>query len=286
MDAREPLDSVADTALRTAVRFWFLVTVIGQLLFAFYVATSYGGAAVRGDFAGWNRHMPLAHIPGETLGNFAVAMHLLLGVMVILGGALQLLPHIRDRVPRFHRWNGTIYLLNASAVSIAALYMVWIRGSVGNSVQRMGISINAVLILIFAALALRYAIARRFSIHRRWALRLFIAVSGVWFFRVGLMLWVFLNRDPGGFDPIAFQHQWAASPGGTSELAPVLTFLSFAQYVVPLAVLELYLRTKNGGGMMSRIAMAALLFVLTLATGVGVYAATVGMWLPQIGSSG
>src|SRR5882724_7695699 len=91
----QPLDSVAEAALRAAVRFWFLVTVIGQLLFAGYVAASYGGPAVRGDFAAWNRHMPLAHVPGQTMGNFAVAMHLLLGVMVIIGGALQLLPHIR-----------------------------------------------------------------------------------------------------------------------------------------------------------------------------------------------
>ncbi len=46
--------------------------------------------------------------------------------------------------------------------------------------------------MIYAAsepMALRYALARNIDAHKRWAVRTFIVVSGVWFFRVGLMLW-------------------------------------------------------------------------------------------------
>ncbi len=43
--------------------------------------------------------------------------------------------------------------------------------------------------MICAAMALHYALARNIDAHKRWALRTFIVVSGVWFFRVGLMLW-------------------------------------------------------------------------------------------------
>lgn len=64
--------------------------------------------------------------------------------------------------------------------------------------------------------------------------------------------------------------------------APFLTFLSFARYLLPLAVLELYLRTQDRAGAPSRIAMAAGLFVLTVAMGVGIFAATMGMWLAYI----
>jgi hypothetical protein len=40
------------------------------------------------------------------MGNFAVATHVTSAVMVMLAGALQLIPQIRSRFPAFHRWNG------------------------------------------------------------------------------------------------------------------------------------------------------------------------------------
>jgi len=93
--------------------------------------------------------------------------------------------------------------------------------------------------------------------------------SGVWFFRVGLMLWVLLNKGPAGFDPKTFQ-------------GPFLTFWAFGQYLLPLAVLELYLRARDRGGAPARLAMAAGLFVLTVAMGVGIVVATMGLWLRHI----
>ncbi len=276
------LNSIADTALQSAARLWFLVAVIGQLVFAIYVASFYGGAAVRGDLAGWNRLMPHGHVPGDTMGNFTVAMHLLSGVIIVACGALQFSPGVRDLAPSFHRWNGRVYLLSACAISIAALYMVWVRGSVGNLAQHLAISLNAVLIMLCAALALRYALAGKFAVHRRWAIRLFMVVSGVWFFRVGLMLLVFLTSGPAGFDPQAFQRQWEAHPGGSREMGAFLTYWSFADYLLPLAVLEIYLRIQDRAGALGRFAMAAGLFILTVAMGVGILAATTGMWLPLI----
>jgi tetratricopeptide (TPR) repeat protein len=111
--------------------------------------------------------------------------------------------------------------------------------------------------------------ARDFKAHRRWALRLFLVVSGVWFFRVGLMFWLFVNKGPVGFDPATFQ-------------GPFITFLSVAQYLVPLAVLEIYLRTQDRGGTLSGFATGAGLFVLTLGMCLGIVAATMSMWAPRI----
>ena len=48
----------------------------------------------------------------------------------------------------------------------------------------IGVSLNGVLIMIFAEIALRYARARKIAVHRRWALRTFMVVSGVRFLRV------------------------------------------------------------------------------------------------------
>lgn len=266
---RHPLQSIADTALKSSAAFWFLVAVIGQWMFVFYILAFYGGAAVRGDWEAWDKVLPHGIIPGDDMGNLAIAMHLFLAAIITIGGPLQLVPQIRARAPSFHRWNGRIYLLTAVAASLTGLYMVWFRGGVGGMVQHLGISLNAVLIMFCGAMALRHALARNFVVHRRWALRLFLLVSGVWFFRIGLFLWLILNQGPAGFDPKTFE-------------GPFLSFLSFAQYLVPLAVLELYLRTQDRGGASSRIIMAAGLLLLSVAMGVGIFGATMGLWLPRI----
>ncbi len=263
------LQSFAHTALRAAVRFWFAVAVVGQLIFAFTVASFYGMASVRGNWLAWNKGMAHGYIAGDTKGNFAVAVHLVSAVIVILAGVIQLIPQIRERAPSLHRWNGRLYMVTAFTISIAGLYMMWRRGTVGDLSQHLGQSLNAVLIMLCAVMALRHALARDFKTHRRWALRLYLVVSASLFIRAGLFLSFFLNHGPFGFDPTTFS-------------GPFLTFLSFAQYLVPLAVLEIYLRTQSRGGTLGRFAMAAGLFVLTVAMGVGIFAVTIGVWLPRV----
>jgi Predicted membrane protein (DUF2306)/Tetratricopeptide repeat len=253
------LQKFADTALKGAVGFWFAVTLIGQLLFASTVAIFYGFTAARGDLHAWNKLMTHGNIPGEPIGNAVVAVHLLSAVIIILSGAIQIVPKIRKLAPAFHRWNGRIYMVSAFSISLAGLYMMWVRGTVGTIFQHVAQSIDAVLIMTFAVVALRYALARNFVAHRRWALRLYLVVSASLFIRAALIL-VSL-----GFDQNA-----------------LFNVVSLGQYLVPLAVLELYFRTQERPGAARRIAMATVLFVLTLGLGAGLSAVTVGAWLPTI----
>jgi uncharacterized membrane protein len=267
--SRLELNSVAATALKAAVRFWFGVMVIGQLIFAFTVASFYGLTAMRGDLLAWRKSITHGYIPGDTMGNLAIVVHLTSAVVVILAGLLQLVPKVRELAPSLHRWNGRLYVVTAFAISLAGLYMTWIRGSVGDLVQHLGSSLMAVLIMVCAVMALRYALARDFKTHRRWALRLYVVVSASLFIRAVFFLSVLLNHGPFGFDPATFS-------------GPFLTFMIFAQYLVPLAVLEIYLRTQDRGGAAGRFAMATGLFVLSVGLGAGIFAVTMGAWLPSI----
>jgi hypothetical protein len=264
---RFELDSIADTALTAAARFWFGVTVIGQLAFGFAVASFYSLTALRGDYHGWK--FTNGYVPGVTRGNWAVVMHVASAAVLMLAGALQLIPQVRSRFPGFHRWNGRVYMLTALIVSMAGLYMTWIRGSVGDVSQHVGSTLNAVLIWLFAAMALRYALARDFRTHRRWALRLFLVVSASWFIRIMLFLTFLVFKGPVGFDPATFT-------------GPLLTFLTFGQYLIPLAVLQLYFRAQDHRGALRRMAMACLLFGLTLVMGTGLFAVTMAIWVPEV----
>lgn len=262
------LSPLADMALKLSARSWFLVAVAGQMVFVVYLLSFYGLSALRGDWASWNKVAPHAYVAGDSIGNMVFTAHIALAVLIILAGALQLIPQIRARAPAFHRWNGRVYLSTVVATSLAGLYMVWFRKPVGDLPQHLGVSLNAMLIFAFAALAIREARARHFVAHRRWALRLYIVSLGVWFFRLGLPLWIMINKGPAGFDPKTFT-------------GPFLTFLSFASYLLPLLVLELYLRAQERAGDIGRMAMAAGLGALTLATIAGIAAATMMLWWPR-----
>jgi uncharacterized membrane protein len=266
---RRSLQSYADLALTGAVRFWFVITVIGQLLFAFTVASFYGMTAARGEVHLWSKHITHGYVRGDTMGNLAIVTHLASAVIIILAGVVQLIPRIRQRAPALHRWNGRLYVLTAFTISLAGLYMTWIRGSVGDLAQHLGSSLMAVLIMLCAVMALRYAMARDFKTHRRWALRLYLVVSASLFIRAMIFLSLLLNHGPFGFDPASFS-------------GPFLTFVTFAQYLVPLAILEIYLRMKDRGTTPGRFALAAGLLVITIALGAGILAVTMGVWLPNI----
>jgi hypothetical protein len=77
LTSRLELSSVADTALKAATRFWFVVAIFGQLVFALAVASFYGMAAGRGNWQAWSKFISHGYTPGDTMGNFAVATHLL-----------------------------------------------------------------------------------------------------------------------------------------------------------------------------------------------------------------
>jgi hypothetical protein len=256
-------------ALTIAAGAWLAVALFGQLFFAAYVMGFYGRAAAQGRVADWTKVLTKGHLPGDTLGNLMLWLHLIFTVLIIVGGVLQLLPRVRRAAPAFHRINGRAYLIAAVVLSITGLVMMWVRGTVGDLGQHLGTSLNGVLIILFAAIAWRHARARAFDAHRRWALRLFLVVSGVWFFRVGLMFWIVANQGPVGFD-------------GKTFTGPFLTFLTFAQSLLPLAVLELYFRAQQSQTAALRVTAVAVLAVATLITAVGVAAAGAILWLPRL----
>jgi hypothetical protein len=258
--------------LQRSVVAWLGVAFAGQVVFAAYVLLFYGGAALAGEPQRWNEVLPHGWKAGAALDNAVLAAHLAFTLVIVLGGFLQLLPAIRRRVPALHRWTGRMYLLAAATLALGGLYLLWVRGgAAGDLPQHLAISGNAIIILCCAALAWRAARARRVQEHRRWALRLFVAASGVWFFRVGLMAWVGVFRAPVGFDPQSFS-------------GPFLTALAWGVYVVvPLLVLEAVLRAQRAtASAPQQVAVAAGLGLLTLMMAFGIVIATLGMWGPRL----
>ena len=236
-------------ALRTVAGLWFLVTLLGQWVFLYRIVGQYGMATVSGRFADWERHNLLyrGYVAGDTLGNLAFASHVTLAAVVTFGGLLQLVPQIRARAIAVHRWNGRAFLVAAAVASVVGLYMVWVRGATGGPINSYGVSLNAVLNLVFVPMT--WLAARRGEIerHRRWALRTFMVASGVFFKRLGFGL-----------------------PDG---------FFEFASYLIPLALLELYLRASASRSGNARLAVAILLLAAVVYVCIGT--ARFAMWVQR-----
>ena len=261
------LEAGANKALKVSASFWLFFAIIGQLAFVYYIAVHYGGAAVSGDLEPWTDTSLKGHVEGDTAGNFFFASHVLMAATITFGGTLQLLPQIRKRAMSLHRWNGRVFLLTAFAISLGSFYLTWVRGATTSFAGSISVSLNGVLIMICAALTWYFVRKRDIIRHRRWAMRTFLVVNGVWFFRVGLFAWIILNQGPVGI--------------GEDFDGPFVIALGFLQFIVPLAVLEVYLFAEQRGPR-AKFAMAATLFVLTAVMAIGIFGAFMFMWLPHL----
>jgi hypothetical protein len=95
-----------------------------------------------------------------------------------------------------------------------------------------------------------------------------MVTSSVWFLRVGFQVWIFFTGGA-GIDEKTFS-------------GPFVYAWHFGQYLLPLAVLELYFRARDSANAHHRAAMAAGLYAGTLLMGIGIVLLTVNVTLPRL----
>jgi hypothetical protein len=260
-----------DSALNASVGFWFIAALLGQLAFVYYILGVYGPSTVTGNFPAWNKNpvFRMGYVAGDSAGNIAFAVHALLAAVVTVSGALQLIPQVRARAIWVHRWNGRVFILSCLVLSVAGLYMKWIRGARGSMVESLSTSLNAVLIIGFACLAWRAVVSKRMSSHRRWALRTYLVVNAQWFRQVGVFAWVIVNMGK--------------MVGITKDFeGPFMYFWDFGCFILPLAILELYLRTRDSPVPRRKIALASGFVLMTILTIAGTVGVAVVLWVPIV----
>ena len=254
--------------LGRAATFCYLTIAAGQLLFVAFILLYYYARTLTGNFAGWNdKPIITGFVAGDTAGNLFFAVHVLMAAVITFGGLVQLIPAIRTRWPALHRWNGRLYLVSALTLALGGLWMTWGRGTWLALGGAIGITLDALLIIAFAALAWLAARTRRFVDHRRWAIRLFAVASAVWFMRVGYMAWGLATGGAGI---------------GKAMDGPFDLFLAFANSLLPLAIAEIYLRASAHGTPTARKGVAALLVLSGLVILAGSAGAWMVMWVPYI----
>jgi Predicted membrane protein (DUF2306) len=268
MHATQSVTADGSAALRWAARACYGAIALGQLAFTIFLLAYYYPRTLSGDFARWN-DKPLidGHITGDPTGNAMFAVHVLLAAVITLGGLMQLLPVIRTNWPWLHRWTGRLFIATALALALGGFWLTWVRGTHLTLAGAWGVTLNGILIAGAAAIALREAMARRIISHRRWALRLFILASGVWFMRVFYMAWGVLSGGAGIGDAM----------DGPADMV-----IAYGNSLIPLAVLEIYLFAEARGTLALRRAAAGLLWLSALVIAGGSAGAWLLMWQPHL----
>ncbi|HEY1034933.1 MAG TPA: DUF2306 domain-containing protein [Pseudoxanthomonas sp.] len=247
---------------------WFVAATFGQWAFVAFIVLFFGGPVLGGDLSPLNAKPHVTgYVPGDAIGNLQFVGHALLAGLVTFAGAWQLIPALRRRWPALHRWNGRVFLSIALVVTLTGFWLVWVRGSQLGPASNLSISLNGLLIVVFALLAWRSARAKDLASHRRHALRAYLLVNGVWFLRIGIMLAGLV------LTPLGITIDYTGAP---------FLLVSFGSWLLPLALLTLYFGAERSRHAGVKVAMGALLWLLALLTAAGSAAAIAFMWWPVL----
>lgn len=177
-----------DRALLNSVKVWFALALTGQLMFAIYICFRYGMALYSGNPENMNLSTHITgYVEGDFSGNSMLYIHVFGAAILSFGGMLQLIPLLRTSFPVLHRINGRVFFTLGLLGALTGLYLTWLRGTRLSDVGAIGISLNGVLIVVAIYLAWRYAVEKKYSQHRRWAVYAFFLVNAVWTLRLFLM---------------------------------------------------------------------------------------------------
>ncbi len=124
------------------------------------------------------------------------------------------------------------------------------------------------LVFCGSILAVRVAKKRNISLHKIWAIRLYLAANGVLFFRFMIFAW-FLLFGTLGVDTTTFT-------------GPTVLAVSICSYVIPLLIAELVRHAETTTNKIITIATASLMVLISIIFLVGLFGIVLAEWYPAI----
>jgi hypothetical protein len=242
---------------------------ISAAAFGLYIVAFYLGAIPAHHLQQWNDNLTGLYQQGNAAAFFAMTAHLATGAVILLLGPVQLIAAIRSRWPAFHRWTGRLYVFTSFVAGLGGLGFIAAKGTIGGWRMNLGFGLYGALVVIAAVETYRHAHARRFDVHRAWAIRLFALAIGSWLYRMDYGLW--LTAAP--------HHLWHR-PDFHGPFDVVMAFLF---YLPNLVVAELFLRARSALARPGiRIAATIVLNLATIIVAVGSYYFIRFYWGPGI----
>ena len=254
--------------LQHSKKLWFVCLLIAQSCFVTYLILGYGLTGASSGLSGWSQLNTTAYVANDTPGNLMYAAHVLLAIIMIIGGSLQLIPSLRTKYKNFHRYNGRVFVVLACCISMAGMYLIIMRGTVGNTLMHALTMFGGCVVIVSSVFAVLHARKRDISHHQIWAIRLYLAANGVLFFRLLIFAW-FLIFGNLGVDTKTFT-------------GPTVIAISLCSYVLPLLIAELVryaAKTKNS---VLSFSTALLMILISGVFLVGLFGVGASRWYPAV----
>jgi hypothetical protein len=226
-----PPASVAERGLRGIARVFRFVTLIGLLAFGAYIALRATGATFK-NFEQWRALMD--GLPMQTasdwIANIGIGVHFVTGTVLVLAWPILLSARIRTRHRSVHRWMGRVYVSAGLLAGVGGMSFILTHGAYTPAAS-IAFAIWGAVLMLSAVMAYLHARAKRFELHRAWAIRLFAMVLGSWVFDLEFRAWKDLTGGAG------------IGTGTTSGLFDYAILYLF--FVPNLLVAEFFIRNKH-----------------------------------------
>jgi uncharacterized membrane protein len=122
-------------------------------------------------------------------------VHIVLGLVFLVTGAYQLIPHFRNKYRKFHRLVGKIFFSTGLVVAITAIWMS-IFYPYGDYLETLTTLIFGSFILYGIIKAYQYARSKEFRLHRNWVIRVYYIALSVASIRVVATIIIALTGHP------------------------------------------------------------------------------------------
>ncbi|KAF1712178.1 hypothetical protein CSC70_01195 [Pseudoxanthomonas kalamensis DSM 18571] len=247
---RSPIPG-AERGLRWIGRFFHLVTLTGLGAFGVYIVLRASGAT-SSNFEQWRNLVQGLPMPtaADWIANLGIGMHFVMGTILVLAWPILFSSRMRNRHRAVHRWTGRIYVTAGFLAGVGGMSFILAHGAYIRAAS-VAFGIWGAAMMACAVMAYVHARAKRFDLHRAWAIRLFAMVLGSWLFDIEIRAWKDLT---GGM--------WI---GEGSVVGPFDYAILYLFFVPNLLVAEFFIRNKHRRITLPRgqqwVAVGALVFV-------------------------
>jgi len=188
-------------------RVFYTASLLGLGIFGSYILLRATGVTAE-NFHQWKALISGGGtvVPADWIGGLGIGMHYFMGAILVLAWPILFSSRIRARHRLVHRWVGRVY---ASAGLLAGVGgWSFILAHHDGGAPHVAFAIWGSVMMLSAVMAFVHARARRFDLHRAWAIRLFAMVLGSWIFDLEYRAWEDLaggagmgtGKEPGWFD--------------------------------------------------------------------------------------
>lgn len=209
-------------------RLFYYAALVGLAIFGVYILLRATGATFQ-NFSQWGSLFTGTSLrTSERLASVGIGMHYFMGAVLVLAWPILFSSHIRARHRRVHRWTGRVYVSAGLLAGIGGMSFILAHDG---GAPHIAFAIWGSVMMLSAALAYVHARAKRFDLHRAWAIRLFAMVLGSWIFDLEYRAWEDLAGGAG-----------IGQPGAPGVFDYAINYLFF---VPNLLVAEFFIRNQH-----------------------------------------